>query len=289
MRVRLGRPDLSRHSDLFAVPEAGQGLSVTFLGVSTLLLDDGTSALRTDGYLTRPGLARVAVGRVAPDRPRVEAALRRAAVRELEGVLPVHTHVDHALDSALVAELTDAPVVGGRSAAHVARGHGLPEEQVRVVSTGDTLTLGAYEVTWVESGHCPPDRYPGEITADVVPPVRVSAYGAVRRGPSWCGTRAAGPPSSRGAPASCPVRWRGAGPRSPTSGSVSSASRTRSTSAATGPRRSRPSGRGASSSSTGTTSSRRWTGRCRRSRTRPTTSTRPWRCCVGWPPRRTSR
>lgn len=182
MRLRLGRPDLSRHSDLFAVPEAGQGLSVTFLGVSTLLLDDGTSALMTDGYLTRPGLARVAVGRVAPDRPRVEAALRRAAVRELEGVLPVHTHVDHALDSALVAELTDAPVVGGGSAAHVARGHGLPEEQVRVVSSGDTLTLGAYEVTWVESDHCPPDRYPGEITADVVPPVRVSAY---RCGEAW--------------------------------------------------------------------------------------------------------
>ena len=61
MRLRLGRPDLGRYADRFDVPEAGAaGLAVTFLGVSTLLVDDGTSALLTDGFFTRPSVVRVA-------------------------------------------------------------------------------------------------------------------------------------------------------------------------------------------------------------------------------------
>ena len=35
---------------------------MTFLGVSTLLIDDGTSALMIDGFFSRPGLLRLAAG-----------------------------------------------------------------------------------------------------------------------------------------------------------------------------------------------------------------------------------
>jgi len=42
--------------------------------------------------------------------------------------------------------------------------------------------LGAYDVTLVESHHCPPDRFPGEIAAPLVPPVKASAY---RCGEAW--------------------------------------------------------------------------------------------------------
>ncbi|MGB9304435.1 MAG: MBL fold metallo-hydrolase, partial [Mycobacterium sp.] len=57
--LRLRRPDLARYSDRFDVPAAGPGapLSVTWIGVATLLLDDGSSALLTDGYFSRPSLA----------------------------------------------------------------------------------------------------------------------------------------------------------------------------------------------------------------------------------------
>ena len=68
MRLRPGRPDIARHSHRFNVPvaESGAPLTATWLGVSTLLLDDGSSALMTDGYFSRPSLARVALGRVSP-------------------------------------------------------------------------------------------------------------------------------------------------------------------------------------------------------------------------------
>lgn len=179
---RPGRPDLARYSDRFDLPAAGDGLGVTFLGVATLLLSDGESAVLTDGFFSRPSLVRVALGRIAPDPARIDAALRRAGIDRLDCVLPVHTHFDHALDSAVVADRTGALLAGGRSAGHIGRGHGLPEGRIRLVGSGDRLGLGAFHLTWIESAHCPPDRFPGSITEPVVPPVRARAY---RCGEAW--------------------------------------------------------------------------------------------------------
>lgn len=184
MRLKWGRPDITRYADRFDAPAAGPGapLTATWLGVATLLLDDGSSALLTDGYFSRPSLVRVAAGKVAPAPARVDSCLARAKVSRLEAVIPVHTHIDHVLDSALVADRTGARLVGGESAANVGRGYGLPEERIVVASGGTALRLGAYDVTLVESHHCPPDRFPGAIDAPVVPPVKASAY---RCGESW--------------------------------------------------------------------------------------------------------
>ena len=180
----FGRPDLATRADRFCVPDASEQapLSVTFLGVSTLLLDDGTSAVMTDGFFSRPGLLAVGLGRIAPDRARIIRCLDRAGVERLEAVVPVHTHFDHALDSAVVAELTGARLVGGGSAANLARGSGLAEERIVVATDGDTLPLGSWTVTFLASEHCPPDRYPGTIDAPLRPPARARAY---RCGEAW--------------------------------------------------------------------------------------------------------
>jgi L-ascorbate metabolism protein UlaG (beta-lactamase superfamily) len=184
MRAKLGRPDLAHYADRFDMPTAGPDapLSATWMGVATLLLDDGSSALMTDGYFSRPSLARVAAGKVAPSPARVDGCLARAKVSRLEAVIPVHTHIDHALDSALVADRTGARLVGGESAANVGRGYGLPEDRIVVASPGEPIRLGTFDVTLVESHHCPPDRFPGKISAPLTPPVRASAY---RCGEAW--------------------------------------------------------------------------------------------------------
>jgi L-ascorbate metabolism protein UlaG (beta-lactamase superfamily) len=184
MRLKLGRPDLDRYSDRFDVPAAKPDapLSATWMGVATLLLDDGSSALLTDGYFSRPSLAQVAAGKVAPSPARVDGCLARAEVSRLAAVIPVHTHIDHVMDSALVADRTGAWLVGGESAANVGRGYGLPEDRIVVAVTGEPIPLDTFEVTLVESHHCPPDRFPGVISAPLVPPVRASAY---RCGEAW--------------------------------------------------------------------------------------------------------
>jgi L-ascorbate metabolism protein UlaG (beta-lactamase superfamily) len=182
MRLKPGRPDIDRYGDRFDVPAARAELGVTFLGVSSLLLDDGDAAVLTDGFFSRPSLAKVAAGRIAPDHDRIQSALNRVGIDRLAAVAPVHTHYDHAMDSAVVAARTGAVLVGGASAANVGHGHGLADEQLVVVTPGEPVSFGGFRLTWIESEHCPPDRYPGPITAPVVPPVRAGAY---RCGETW--------------------------------------------------------------------------------------------------------
>jgi len=76
---------------------------VTFLGVSTLLFDDGTTKLMTDGFLSRPPQLRALFGRLKPDAKRIDAALERAKIAALDAIFVAHSHYDHALDSAVVA------------------------------------------------------------------------------------------------------------------------------------------------------------------------------------------
>ncbi len=190
VRLPLGRPDLSRWAELFDVPVAtaptAMAPAVTFLGVSTLLFDDGESALLFDGFFSRPGLLRVGLGRLAPDEARIDAALHRIGFgsdgRHLEAVVPVHSHYDHAMDSAVVARRTSALLVGGTSARQVGVGGGLGHDRIRVVASGDTVRLGHYTLRFAASTHCPPDRFPGAIDGPVVPPVRTAAY---RCGEAW--------------------------------------------------------------------------------------------------------
>ncbi|ACC43481.1 conserved hypothetical Zn-dependent hydrolase [Mycobacterium marinum M] len=184
MRLRFGRPDLKRYSHRFGVPAAKPDapLSAMWIGVSTVLLDDGSSALMTDGYFSRPSLAQVAAGKLAPSAARVDGCLAQAKASELAAVIPVHTHIDHAMDSALVADRTGALLVGGESAANIGRGYGLAEDRLVVAVPGQSMELGGYDVTLIESHHCPPDRFPGVISEPVVPPVKASAY---RCGEAW--------------------------------------------------------------------------------------------------------
>lgn len=182
MRLKAGRPDIADYARYFDLPpaDAAAAPTVTWAGVTTLLIADGTSAVLTDGFFSRPSLLQVGLGRIAPSEPRIDGCLSRLGVRRLDAVLPVHTHFDHVMDSAVVAQRTGAQLVGGSSAAHV--GHRLPDDRVVVANPGESMRLGNFQITLVVGDHCPPDRFPGMISAPVDPPVRASAY---RCGESW--------------------------------------------------------------------------------------------------------
>ena len=155
---------------------AGPQVRVTFLGVATLLIEDGETALMTDGFFTRPGKMATFFGTVSPDRALIAATLKRAAVDRLAAVMVVHSHYDHAMDSPEVARLTGATVLGSASTANIARGWKLPEQQIRIVEPGTPMRFGAFTVTMVPSRHFPHGMAMGEITAPLVPPVRATDY-----------------------------------------------------------------------------------------------------------------
>jgi len=170
------RPGLSRYADLMFAPADHSGLRVTFFGVSTLLFDDGETAILTDGFFTRPDGRTILMGKVAPDRERIAESLERAGIRSLAAVIVTHSHYDHAMDSPEVAIRTGALVVGSESTANVARGWGLAADRIRIVCDGDTVKFGRFQITFVRSSHSPTFMTRGEIREPLVPPVRASRY-----------------------------------------------------------------------------------------------------------------
>ena len=75
--------------------------------------------------------------------PEVSFGSQTSGASEVAAVVPVHTHFDHAMDSAVVAQRTGATRVGGESTANVGRGGGLPADRIRVVGDGEVDPLDA--------------------------------------------------------------------------------------------------------------------------------------------------
>jgi L-ascorbate metabolism protein UlaG (beta-lactamase superfamily) len=170
------RPTLGTWPMLPAARAAGPAVTATFFGVSTLAISDGTTTLVTDGFFTRPGLLRTLTGTIEPDPAIVKEALARGGVTRASAVFTVHSHYDHAMDAPLVAARLGATLIGSASTANIARGVRLPESLIRVVTPGQPMPFGDFEVTLLESKHFPHGMAMGEITSPLVPPARAMAY-----------------------------------------------------------------------------------------------------------------
>lgn len=178
------RPDLAAWRALPAPgpPPAPGDVTVTHMGVTTLLFRDGETALLTDGFFSRPPAWKVATGwPVEPDAERIEAALAAVGRPALAAVMTLHSHYDHAMDAPEVARRTGAQLVGTVSTLNAGRGAGLPEERLVLASPDAPLHFGAFTVRFVPSRHVPlatpgADAMAGDIDAPLVPPAPVSAW-----------------------------------------------------------------------------------------------------------------
>ena len=72
-------------------------------------------------------------------------------LRRLAAIIPVHSHYDHAMDVGAIANRSSAAVVGTESTANIARGAGVPDEQIILVTNGDTLEFGKFTVAASDS------------------------------------------------------------------------------------------------------------------------------------------
>ncbi|MBT8081552.1 MAG: MBL fold metallo-hydrolase [Gammaproteobacteria bacterium] len=137
-------------------PEAVDGgLAATWLGVTTVLVDDGETQILIDGFFSRPSLAEGLLRRpVDNDAATINYALHEYGIRRLAAVIPVHSHFDHAMDIGAVARRSKASVLGTESTANIARGAGVPEDQV-IVADGETYEFGQFSVRLVPTRHGP--------------------------------------------------------------------------------------------------------------------------------------
>ena len=174
----IARPTIAPYLSLAlpAAPVNFSGLHVTFLGVASLLLDDGETAILTDGFFSRPPGREVFFGKIAPDRDVIAQSLDRAGIRKLAAVITLHSHYDHVLDSPEVAKRTGALLVGSISTANVGRGWGLAEDRMYVMRDGEVLHFGRFEVTVIKSAHFLHGLAMGEIDAPLRPPAHANDY-----------------------------------------------------------------------------------------------------------------
>lgn len=164
------------------IPEGA--VTVRFSGTSTLLFSDGETRWMVDGWFSRPGPLRLAVGEIEPDPGAIERGLAANGVRNLVAVLPVHSHYDHAMDAPEVARRTGALLLGSETTANIGRGWGLPEAKIQVLVDRQTVRLGRFLITPVESRHFEfPDPAIREralgnphLTEPLVPPVPAFDY-----------------------------------------------------------------------------------------------------------------
>jgi len=131
-------------------------VTVTWLGVTTLLFDDGETQILIDGFFSRPSITEILLGLpVNNDAAMINYAMNEFRMRRLAAIIPVHSHFDHAMDIGAIANRSSASVVGSESTAQIARGAGVPEDQITVVNSATSFEFGNFKVTLRPNSHAP--------------------------------------------------------------------------------------------------------------------------------------
>ncbi|MEQ1862672.1 MAG: MBL fold metallo-hydrolase [Chthoniobacteraceae bacterium] len=161
---------------------SGRGVTVTFLGNTTILISDGTTRLLVDGFFSRPGAFKTLFGRIGPDEKIIGKQLCLAGITKLDALLIGHSHHDHALDAPEVTRRTHAVAMGSTSYRFIHEGAGLDDRSLIVVpSTGAQRRFGKFTVTFRPSKHVSShwrsqEKVEGSIDSAVRPPTRYSDY-----------------------------------------------------------------------------------------------------------------
>nr|WP_281720153.1 MBL fold metallo-hydrolase [Nitrosomonas nitrosa] len=151
------------------------GLHARFFGATTIQVDDGETSIMMDGFFSRPGLAQLIFMKIEPNEARIIPVLNK--VPKPAAVLVAHSHYDHAMDAAVVAQRTGAVLYGTNSTANIGNGYTkLPSEQIQIPKHGEVRYFRRFSVQFLESPHSPDFWFPGEITDHLKSPVPVSAY-----------------------------------------------------------------------------------------------------------------
>lgn len=168
--------------------EAGGSVTVTWLGTTTLLFDDGDTQILIDGVFSRVGVLESLLLRpVSSDIATINYAMAAFGISRLAAIIPAHSHHDHAMDAGHVANRSSAIVLGSESTANIVRGAGVPVDQYQILADGEVRQFGNFTIRLIASRHAPigfgdQEIFPGIIDEPLSQPARISDY---RTGVAW--------------------------------------------------------------------------------------------------------
>lgn len=156
-------------------------VKVTFYGTTMFLLDDGQTKLLFDAFITRLSAAITArsfLGKplIQTNQAILDIWLARPEVGKPVAVFAAHSHHDHAMDIAYIAQKTGAQVYGSESTLNIARGGDIPEEQLSLYQLGQEIGFGDFTVTVLPGRHAlNPSPLPDDRGMLILEPLRQPA------------------------------------------------------------------------------------------------------------------
>jgi len=168
--------------------EPGDAVTATWLGVTSILFDDGETQILVDGAFTRVSPMKIALMQsVRSDVATINYALSTFRMDRLAAIVPVHSHFDHAMDIGHIANRTSAVVLGSESTANIIRGENVPVDQYQILADGETRQFGEFTIKLIASVHAPigfndEELFPGIIEQPLTQPARISAW---KTGVAW--------------------------------------------------------------------------------------------------------
>ncbi len=168
--------------------DTNAAVTVTWLGISTLLFDDGDTQILIDGTFTRIRPTDLApLQTISSDVATINYALSKYRVDRLAAIVPAHSHFDHAMDIGYIANRTSAVILGSQSTANIAKGADVPVDQYQTLAAGETRQFGDFTITLLASRHAPIGTddeawFPGTIDTPLRQPAHVSEW---REGVTW--------------------------------------------------------------------------------------------------------
>ena len=157
-------------------------VTVTWLGITTLLFDDGETQILVDGTFTRPSVFDIVfLRKLRSDIATINYVLDEFRIDRIAAIVPVHSHIDHAIDAGNVANRTTAVILGSESIANIARGADVPVDQYQILASGETRHFGEFTITVIESAHAPTGPaeagwFPGVIEEPLEQPARIWSW-----------------------------------------------------------------------------------------------------------------
>lgn len=171
-----------------ATSEPGDAVTATWLGITTILFDDGETQILIDGVFTRINPIQLAMLQsVRSDVSAINYTLATFRVDRLAAIVPVHSHFDHAMDIGHIANRTSAIVLGSESTANIVRGENVPVDQYQILADGETRQFGDFTIKMIASAHAPigfdnEEFFAGVIDEPLIQPARISAW---KTGIAW--------------------------------------------------------------------------------------------------------
>lgn len=161
--------------------QENNSVSITWLGTAGVLVSDDVTGILIDPYVSRFGFFKIVMGlHLQPNKALVKSWTARLGKSHVGAVAVSHSHFDHCLDAPYFAMETGAFLVGSESTLNVGRGVSLAEDRLKAVKPNQTITLGAFTLTFIESIHGPAVLgrvpYPGTIDKPLVPPRSAKDY-----------------------------------------------------------------------------------------------------------------